>query len=240
MAESVTLVEQAYAVIRQDILSGKLEPGSPLRIDQLRNEYAIGASPLREALSRLLTDGLVTAEGLRGFRVAAASLEDFRDLTNVRKIIECSALELSIRSGDQEWEGRLVLAHFHLAKSGLQDEPPRKSAEEMERRNWNFHKVLIEGANSLHLMRISKQTYDLSRRYRQISLRGNPKRMTNVNDEHNAIFQATLKRDAKRAVRLLSDHIEATYESVAEAFGRGMKSRGAAAAKRAQVKRKKA
>ena len=219
MSEGTTLVEQAYAIIRQDILGGKLEPESPLRIDRLKDDYAIGASPLREALSRLLSDGLVTSEGLRGFRVAPASLEDLRDITDVRKILECAALQLSITRGDQEWEGKLVLAHYHLCRwSEQQSDRPEESADEMEQLNRNFHQALIGGAKSPHSLRICLRLYDLSRRYRQISMSVNPKRVGNVGHEHNAIFKATLRRDAKTAMRLLSHHIEETYRSVSKAF----------------------
>ena len=90
-----TLVEQAYASLRREILDGALEPGAKLRTEELRQRYGIGASTVRESLTRLLGEALVTAEGQRGFRVAPISLDDFSDLTNVRKMIETEALRLS-------------------------------------------------------------------------------------------------------------------------------------------------
>ena len=65
-----TQIESAYWRLREDILRGALQPEAKLRIEQLRQSYGLGASPLREALSRLVSDGLVETEGQRGYWVA--------------------------------------------------------------------------------------------------------------------------------------------------------------------------
>lgn len=219
MGEHSTLVEQSYSLIREDIIFGRLNPNSPLRIERLKDSYSVGASPLREALSRLLTDGLVTSEGLRGFRVAPVSLADFRDITESRLLVETAALRLAVERGDSQWEGNLVAAHYHLSRLGeRQNMDPQDFMIEMERLNREFHLVLIAGSKSAHLVRICMQLFDFSRRYRNISLRGNPGRAHEVNDEHDAIHSATLQRDADTAVRLIAEHIESTYRSVSKAL----------------------
>jgi len=237
VGEHATLVEQSYSIIREDIIFGNLDPNSPLRIERLKDSYSVGASPLREALSRLLTDGLVTNEGLRGFRVAPVSLADFRDITESRLVVETSALRLAVERGDSRWEGNLVAAHYHLSRlSERQDMDAQDFMVEMERLNREFHLALIEGSKSAHLVRICMQLFDFSRRYRNIALRGNPARPHEVNDEHDAIHQAVLHRDADTAVRLIAEHIEGTYRSVSKAFDSDgsfrKKIRGTSAAKR--------
>src|SRR5689334_13226931 len=76
-----TLVETAYSALRREILEGAFKPGAKLRTEELRARYDVSGSTIREALTRLLGEALVTAEGQRGFRVAPASIEDFRDLS---------------------------------------------------------------------------------------------------------------------------------------------------------------
>ena len=71
---------------------------------------------MREALTRLLGEALVTSEGQRGFRVAPASLEDFHDLTEVRQLVETEALRQSIARGDEAWESQIVAAFYRLSK----------------------------------------------------------------------------------------------------------------------------
>src|ERR1700694_1563026 len=76
-----SLVELGYGKIREDIVFGHLAPGEKLRIEDLRGRYGLGATPLREALSRLSAIGLVEASAQRGFRVARVSVEDLDDVT---------------------------------------------------------------------------------------------------------------------------------------------------------------
>ena len=82
----------------------------------MRARYDVSGSTIREALTRLLGEALVTSEGQRGFRVAPATLEDFRDLTEVRKLIETEALRQAIAHGGEAWEGDIVAAFYRLSK----------------------------------------------------------------------------------------------------------------------------
>src|SRR5262245_5444988 len=105
-----TQTEAVYRTLRTDILRTRLLPGVKLRFDALRARHATGASPVREALSRLAAEDLVRSEGQRGFWVAEVSLEDFRDITSMRARLEPWALRLSIEKGDLAWEGSVVSA----------------------------------------------------------------------------------------------------------------------------------
>ena len=105
-AKGRTLIETAYANLRNEIVDGTFEPGAKLRTEELRGRYDVSGSTIREALTRLMGEALVTTEGQRGFRVAPATVEDFRDLTEVRKLIEIEALRQAIAVGGEAWEGR--------------------------------------------------------------------------------------------------------------------------------------
>src|SRR3954466_9331436 len=95
-AELATLSERAAALLEQDILSGHLAPGSRLGIVDLVQRYDIGATPLREGLSRLMSRGLIVGTGQRGFRVADISREDLLDITLMRTAVEVEAIRLAI------------------------------------------------------------------------------------------------------------------------------------------------
>ena len=88
-----TLAQAAYRALRIDIIRGIRPPGERLRIEKLRTLYAVGPTPLREALQMLATDGLVLAEGNRGFTVAPLDNTEIEDLNIARTAIEstCSA-----------------------------------------------------------------------------------------------------------------------------------------------------
>jgi len=205
-----TLVEQAYSALRRDIIDGTLEPGAKLRTEELRQRYAIGASTLREALTRLLGEALVTAEGQRGFRVAPISIEDFSDLTSVRKLIEIEALRQSMTFGDEAWESRVVAAYYQLSKiEERMHQDPQTLAKLFDQRNREFHLALIAACPSAWLNRVYNVLYQQSERYRRISL-VNRTMNRDVHSEHKAIFDAVMARDVERACELSAAHLDRT------------------------------
>src|ERR1700726_3546081 len=111
-----TLSERAAGILQRDILAGKLPPGSRLAITELAQHYDIGATPLREGLSRLVSRGLIVAIGQRGFRVASVSREDLFDITRMRVVIEVEALGLALENGGDAWEANILSALHQLRR----------------------------------------------------------------------------------------------------------------------------
>src|SRR5215207_4640395 len=101
---STTLTARVLGLMRSDILELGLEPGSKLVLEELRDKYDVGASPLRESLSRLEVEGLVIGEDRRSYRVATITEEDFVDLTMLRQEVEVLAVTRSVERGDDLWE----------------------------------------------------------------------------------------------------------------------------------------
>ena len=99
-----TTIESVYEALRQAILVGEIAPESRLRVEELRQKFGVGASTVREALSRLLVENLVTTEGQRGFRAAAVSVEDFKNIVEMRAMFEAKAVRESVLKGDDDWE----------------------------------------------------------------------------------------------------------------------------------------
>lgn len=212
-----TLTSRAYASVRRDIIAGQLMPGSKLKIEELRERYDAGASPIREALSLLSSDGLVDRIEQRGFRVADISHDEFADILKVRCWLEERALRESIESGDAGWEEALVLAAFRLSKE------PRSTGTgdnfvanvEWEVRHKAFHAALIAACGSPTLLAYCDQLYDKNVRYRNLAgAVSYPDR--DPAKEHEAILQATLKRDAEAAVSHLLEHYRNTGAFLAD------------------------
>lgn len=192
---------EAYERIRQDVISGKLAPGCRLKIDQLREDYEVGGTPVREALSYLAADGLVVREEQRGFRVAEVSSDEFEELLHIRCSVEERALRLAIKKGGKAWEEGIVVARYRLF--GQEHHPGLDT--EWERQHKNFHMALIAGCGSNILMRLCKQLYDENNRYRYFA-RLHSISQRDVRTEHVAIAEATLARESDRAVELLVSH----------------------------------
>src|SRR5947209_6609195 len=160
-------IEGAYRRLRDDIISGTLAPSEKLRIEHLRRTYGFGASALREALSRLVSDGLAECEAQRGYWVSPLSRAELNDITSARKVLEVQALRLSIEQGSLEWEGRVVAATHSLERvEKSMQEPSRDVIMGWERANRAFHMALISGCPSRWLLRFTELLYDQSQRYR--------------------------------------------------------------------------
>jgi DNA-binding GntR family transcriptional regulator len=218
-SSSGSQTEDAYLRLRDDIIAGALEPSTKLRIDFLRGTYGFGASALREALSRLVSDGLVAMEAQRGFWVAPISREELNDITAARLVIEVEALRQSIQFGTLEWESRVVAARHSLERveSSMQ-ESSREVIMGWERANRAFHMALISGCPSRWLLRFTDSLYDQSQRYRHRTVLRRPIPRPGLSPEHTEIVAATLARDAGRACALLSKHIEHTTRVVDESI----------------------
>lgn len=215
-----TLSEQAFKLLRRDILSGSLAPSTKLKIEVLRERYDMGPTPLREALSRLSTEGLVSLVHQRGFRVSPITLADLKDISSVRLMVETEALQLSIKHGNYDWESRIVSA-FHKIDRLETDMAAGKSLDvtNWETRNREFHDALVSAAASPWLLRVRAQLYDHHERYRRLSWQYSIRQHNrDVHEEHRVIRDAALARDSVKAVETLRLHIERTVETIRQAL----------------------
>lgn len=206
--EPKTLVDLAYATLRSKIIDGTLGPGEKLRVEHLREQLGIGATPLREALSKLAAERLVRSAGQRGFRVAPMSIEELDDLTENRALLESRAMELSVKNGDVAWEARVVAAHHTITQADKAFAKKKVDVLERERRNEAFHAALISACGSPWLLELRGTLYDQLSRYRALSLKTGNSR--DVAAEHDAIVEAALARQSKKAAQLVADHVRAT------------------------------
>jgi len=207
---SSSLTQGAYEALRADLLACRILPGSRLKIQELCSRLSVSLGAIREALSRLTSEGLVVAEPQRGFRAAPISAADLQDLTMVRVEVESLCLKRAIEIGDVNWESRLVAAFHRLSRTPERaPADPIRSNDEWAEAHAAFHLALVEGCDSPWLLRLHSQLYDQSERYRRLSI-PLAKQERNVGQEHQRILDATLKRDAKKAVALLTAHLTAT------------------------------
>jgi DNA-binding GntR family transcriptional regulator len=202
--------EKTYRLIRTDIIFGKLAPGEKLKLERLREDYGASVSTLRELLNRLSSEGLVVAEGQRGFEVATVSAQNLRELAALRLLLETHALTQSFQAGDVDWEGRVVAAHHKLSmiEKRLQS-GDRADGETWKRYDFEFHHALISACGSDALLEAHAPVYDKYLRYQMIAgiFRG-----AIAAQEHQALLDCALKRDAATACAVLKVHIEACVD----------------------------
>lgn len=219
----MTLAEKAYLSLRNDIVRGSLPSGSALKMAELSTRYNMGFSPLREALSRLQGERLVSAESLRGFRVSDLSLAEFEDALQTRLLIETEAFRLSMQRGDDDWAAQVVAANYALK---LQAERQTDGGElwELETRHHAFHRALLAACGSRWMLDFFEQLYMATDRYRlPILISRNGKSGRDVVAEHAALADAALARDVDRAIALLHAHYDATAATIRAGLAAGAK-----------------
>jgi DNA-binding GntR family transcriptional regulator len=218
LSDPRNLSEQAYDLIRRDILNGTLFPGDKLQIEAISDRYSIGVAPVREALNRLSSEGLVERKSQRGFFVAAISMTALEELVKTRIWLETLALRESILNHDELWEEQLVLAYHRLARTHrrLPSEAGREESEEWELRHKEFHLLLLDRCGSSWLLGFCSTMMDQAGRYRSLSMNVHPSllRRQGAAAEHEALLAAVVDRDADRACRLLEDHYTTTLEGL--------------------------
>jgi GntR family carbon starvation induced transcriptional regulator len=215
-----TLASSLVEQLREAIMSGALAPGEKLRLDTLRGQYGVSLSPLREALSRLGSEGLVVIEDQRGYRVAPVSLADLEEITRLRCELELMALTESIRRGDDRWEEALVASFHTLRKLDRLGRDAPAKIERWEQVHRDFHRNLLNAAGMPVLLNFCMILHHLSDRYRRIFLsHGKPPRR-DTSAEHGAIMQAALARDAEAACAHLRTNIERTGANVRKVLPR--------------------
>jgi len=207
-----SLTTLAFERLRQDILSGELRPQERLRIQALSERYAIGATAIREALSRLVPDGLVESEDQRGFFVAPVSRDDLIDLTQTRIEVEQMALRLAMERGDVEWESNLLSSLHRLSRTEPPTSPER--ARVWAQAHQQFHQALIAGCRSTWTLRLCRLLYEKSERYRNLSAQRTRTGDRDVAAEHRKLMDAAMARDTAAACKLLAEHFWETTDII--------------------------
>jgi len=219
----------AYETLRREILHGELMPGERLRVSELNNRYRIGLTPIREALMRLTSEGLVQNESHRGARVKETTLDELRDIMSARRDIERLCLTRAMERGDAEWEANILRAFHLLSRAALPGSvDDMETASRWEQLHRQFHYSLVEACRSDWLLRFWNTLADHSERYRKLRLlyhESAAAAVRNANAEHEEIMNAVIGRKAA-ACDLMDVHLGRTEEAVARLMERDRASEG--------------
>lgn len=209
-----TLTEQALESLQRDILAGTLKPGARLGVTELAKTYGIGTTPIREALSRLLSQNLIIATERRGFRVREMSYDDLRDITLTRFVIEREALRLSMKQGDDEWIASIIASLHRLRLLvSRQTEGEGLRGPEFDKMHEHFHAALISACKSPRLISQANNLYLQAYRYRA-TMMGNWADPEKFIAAHETLAMAATERREAEAISLLEDHLTTTLRHV--------------------------
>ena len=199
--------------LRRAIVVCDYAPGDRLHIASLAKKYEASPGAVREALSRLSGEHLVTAIDQCGFRVSTLSLEDMLDLYTTRAGVEERAVQESVKAGGDEWRKALTESHDRLQRFG----PNTLIDDEVLEAHEAFHRELLSACPSIWMKRLFEIMYRAGERYRFYAchyLSENRDPMV----EHKAMYDAAMDGDHELAGLLARRHVEKTRDLLAAAL----------------------
>ena len=200
--EDVTLVGRVSKALRDDIVSGLYPAGARLNMDAIAHRIGVSIIPVREALRGLATEGLVTLEVNKGYRVRSASLADLEETYSLRALLDPLAVSLAVP----------LMAEEELDELGEQVEAMRLAEERHDaaaywQHHGEFHFGLYRNCGQSWLLRFVSALYANSDRYRPAA--SGPPSPRHL--EHLEVLNACRARDGAEAARLMREHLEHTY-----------------------------
>lgn len=204
--------ERAYSLLRRQILACELEPGSELREAAVADMTGFGRTPVREALQRLVSEGLVQVRSRQGYRVSPITLDDVQHVFELRLVLEPVAVELTIaRNSDEELAALRHLAH--ATHRSIEE----ASYEEYLTDHLAFHVAIAERCGNPRLARAIHELIAERQRLAFLVAR-NRQRAADPDIEHHELYDAIVERDTERAKRIVVEQIQQHRKRVVDAL----------------------
>ena len=208
-----SLITKIYNKLKKSLINGDLKPGEKLKIDSLKDKYNSGHTPIREALTSLVKDGLVERIEQKGFVASNVSMKHFNEILKTRIWIEEIAIKKSMenKKGLEVWEENLILLNHRLNKKDWTEKYNPDNPDSWEMMHKKFHISLISRSGSDFLTKFCEQLYDQNLRFRFLLIKNKKNYLKrSVNKEHQDILNAVLSRDIDRAQKSLVKHYNVT------------------------------
>lgn len=200
---------EVYRHLKADIIRGVYAPQEKLLMSRLKASYATGVGPLREALTRLIGERLVTGISQRGYRVAPMSMAELAAIYDARAELEGLLIRLAIERGDDDWEASILARAHTLAKVDRVNDG-EEMLERWDKRHQALHDAMVAGCDCLPLLQSRAALFDQAQRYRHLWLRRtvfSAQALTDKHCEHQALVDTILSRDATAASRMMREHL---------------------------------
>lgn len=198
--------------LRDAIMRGTLVPGTQLGEADLAAQLGVSRGPLREAMQRLVQEGLLRSERHRGLFVIELDEAGILDVYRVRRMIEHTAAQLILARDVAKVAERLAEVHGRMEGAAQEHDLPAMSEADLE-----FHEAFVDEAGSIRLVRMTR-TLLVETRMTLSALAETYEFPTEAADEHSAIVDAVRAKDDARLHRLIDAHIDETLRRLTTAF----------------------
>ena len=208
MARQTVLRQHVYEQIKHDIITCKLAPGDPLSENQFVDRFQVSKTPIREALTSLVQDGLVEYTPNRGFRVTPISVADIKEIFEARIFFEEEIFRLAVKKISDE---EIDALEKHNWVNGDAKSPDH--AEDFLESNWKFHATLAAASRNSRLLWYYETLMNEAQRlfYMDISQHN---REFQWGHGHEGIIQALRNRDEEAGVTAIRETLERARKRV--------------------------
>ncbi len=207
------LGDTVYAALRTAILEREFDPGEPLTEFDLCRRFGTSRTPVREALAKLERDRLVQVIPKKGAFVRTVSLDEIRELYQVREVLEGLAVRLAAPRLEPD-----VLAAFESRFRELSARGAKTTYTEARTLGEEFHRHLIERSGNLQVKKILDGISEQIRAVWTISMLA-PRRVRGLLHEHLALIDALKRGQVRRAERLMIAHVRRGRETIFRLLG---------------------
>jgi DNA-binding GntR family transcriptional regulator len=204
--------DMAYLAIRDAIASGRIKPGEWLRQEALAEELNVSQVTVREALSKLVAEGLAVHVPYKGVKAVLLPIDELEDVYETRALLEGLALKLAAdRLSDEQ------LARMRELLPMTVTDASASSALRAWEANREFHMIAVEASGRRHLARILGQMMDLTNPYAPLSEASERERLQSAIGElkdHTRIVEALEAKDGDLARNLIEEHLKKALETL--------------------------
>jgi DNA-binding GntR family transcriptional regulator len=207
-----SLGEQVYGLIRQDIMTCALPPGSSFSEGILSDRYGVSKAPVRWALAALSRDSLVIASPRQGYTVVPVTVQSVRELFELRVILESASARLAAGRADIE-KLKAIDAIVHKGYSA----GDKRSQNRWLQANKDFHVEIARAAGNVRLLKMVNSTLEESERifYLQASIPNSTKPM---GQDHQDLIKALAKCDGALSEQIAGRHVERSRDVVVKSI----------------------
>ncbi len=201
--------EIVYDKLKGAIMRGEFAHGERLVEHVIASQLQVSRTPVREALKRLESEGLLTATPRQGLVVKGYSANEIREIYMIREALESLAASCAAKNATEEDIRELEHLIREMDRCG---EDPNATQEKKFEAHRHFSEAFNQASHMPTLVHLIESLREQMARFRRISLRGE-KRMRKAREEHRLLVEAVRNRDPKRAAELVLIHIEGALEA---------------------------
>lgn len=204
--------EMVYNILREKIISKEFAEGERLELDEICKQLGVSKTPIKEALSHLESEGLVRILPRSGTFVSNFSEKDIADSFDVRRVLECFAVEIICNYASDEELGILEKMVLDLGK--LAKHPDIKEIyPEYLKLDHEFHHQMVMQTNNKRLQEAHERE-NLHAQMARIRYRSFERELNKAQNEHERMIKALKERDVEKAVNEINSHLQRAKQSL--------------------------